>query len=114
MVELKVIQPQTGRCCTSATPSIGATEAKSLSETFKVLADPTRIQILSLLAQYSGQVCVCDIVDNFDLSQPTISHHLRLLKDAGLIDAEKHGLWVYYQLKPQALDAVRSFLKGLS
>lgn len=62
----------------------------------KVLADPTRLRMLDLLAQQAGPLCVCDITDQFDQNQPTISHHLKPLREAGLIDCEKRGIWVFY------------------
>lgn len=111
--ELPVMQAPAGRCCVPAAPSVEPAAAQRMANIFKTLADPTRIRIVSMLAQYSGQVCVCDIVDSFDLSQPTISHHLRALRDAGIIEAEKHGLWVYYSLKPEAFAAVTGFLTSI-
>lgn len=62
----------------------------------KVLADPTRLRMLDLLAQQAGPLCVCDITDQFDQNQPTISHHLKPLREAGLIDCEKRGIWAFY------------------
>ena len=64
----------------------------------KALSDPTRIEVLRLLAQQAGPVCACDIVDHFDLSQPTVSHHLKTLKEAGLLRGRRSGLWVFYEI----------------
>ena len=92
---------QTESCC--GTPSRGPTlersQAHAASELFAALADPTRLAILNMLASAdTGEVCVCDITDSFDLGQPTISHHLRLLREAGLVRGDKRGKWVYYSL----------------
>lgn len=80
---------------------------KSRSESYvtmlKALADPTRLEILRLVAAQSGAVCVCDIVDRFDLSQPTISHHLKILRDAGLLVGRRQGLWSFYEPDPEGL-----------
>jgi ArsR family transcriptional regulator len=73
------------------------------ADLFKALGHPVRLQIVDLLARFGGQVCVCDIERQFTLSQPTISHHLRILRQAGLVDGEQRGLWIYYRLRPQAL-----------
>jgi len=72
----------------------------------KALADPTRLEILRLVAAQSGAVCVCDIVDRFDLSQPTISHHLKILRDAGLLASRRQGLWRFYEPDPEGLDVL--------
>lgn len=85
--------------------------ANQLAMTFKALGHPVRIQIIDLLSRYGGQVCVCEIEKQFELSQPTISHHLRVLRDAGLLSAEKRGLWIYYDLRPQALISLCKTLK---
>lgn len=79
-------------------------EARELAAAFRALGDPTRLQIVSLLLGAGGQgLCVCDIVSNFPLGQPTISHHLKILKDTGLLCARKKGLWVYYSVNAERL-----------
>ncbi|WP_119069894.1 ArsR/SmtB family transcription factor [Aggregatilinea lenta] len=88
-------------------------EADRLAALSKTLGHPVRVQIVDLLSRYGGDVCVCDIERHFDLTQPTISHHLKVLRAAGLIDAEQRGLWVYYQLRPGALDGLRGWLDHL-
>jgi ArsR family transcriptional regulator len=85
------------------------TQARSaqLALGFKALADPVRLRLLSLVASHlDGEACVCDLVGAFDLSQPTISHHLRVLRDAGLVDSTRRGTWVYYRIIPEALTAL--------
>ncbi|GCE31970.1 hypothetical protein KDA_74540 [Dictyobacter alpinus] len=80
---------------------------------FKALADPTRLRILSLLNRYEGEACVFEIVESFTLEQPTISHHLRILRDAGLVDCRKKGLWAYYYVKRDALVRARDVIEAL-
>ena len=81
--------------------------AEALADTFKALADPTRVAIVNRLTTAEA-VCVCDLTAAFDLSQPTISHHLRILRMAGLVEAERRGTWAYYRLVPDAIDALRA------
>ena len=81
--------------------------AAELATVFKALADPTRVAIVNRLAAAS-EVCVCDLTAAFELSQPTISHHLRLLRDAGLVEAERRGTWAYYRLVPEAIERLRA------
>jgi ArsR family transcriptional regulator len=92
-------------CCGSVLSApLGEAEAEELAAAFKVVADPVRLRLLSLVASHDGgEACVCDLNEAFDLSQPTISHHLKLLHDAGLLDREKRGVWVYYRVSTSAL-----------
>jgi ArsR family transcriptional regulator len=84
-------------------------EAEDLSRLLKALADPVRLRLLSMIgASSGGEVCVCDLTDAFELTQPTISHHLKVLREAGLIASERRGTWVYYRLLPAALDRLAS------
>lgn len=85
--------------------------ADDLAATFRALADPTRVAIVNRLST-TDSVCVCDLTAAFDLSQPTISHHLRILRDAGLVEAERRGTWAHYRLVPAAIDALRSVFGG--
>ena len=86
-------------------------EAEQLAAAFRAIADPTRLRLISLLASHpDGEACVCDLVEPLALSQPTVSHHLKLLYEAGLIAREKRGLWVYYRLIPARLQALRDAL----
>ena len=91
-------------------------QAEQVAPLLKALADPVRPRLMSLvLSHEGGEACVCDLNDAFDLSQPTISHHLKVLHDAGLLDREKRGVWVYYQAKPEAMDALMGlFAAGAS
>jgi ArsR family transcriptional regulator len=101
---LPVLQPI---CCGADTPMMDPGAAESLAATFKALADPTRVAIVNRLAA-APEVCVCDLTAAFELSQPTISHHLRILRDAGLVEAERRGTWGYYRLVPEAIDRLRA------
>jgi ArsR family transcriptional regulator len=98
-------------CCGPATPPLEAAAAESLAARFKALADPTRVAIVNRLAA-AEEVCVCDLNTAFDLSQPTISHHLKVLRDAGLVEASRRGTWAYYRLVPEAVGALRQTLGG--
>jgi ArsR family transcriptional regulator, arsenate/arsenite/antimonite-responsive transcriptional repressor len=90
---------------------IDETSAAGLARVFKALGDPVRLRLVSLIgAREGGEVCVCDLTSAFDLSQPTISHHLKVLREAGLIDSERRGTWVYYRLVPAALERMAGLL----
>lgn len=90
---------------------IDEASAAGLAHVFKALGDPVRLRLVSLIgAREGGEVCVCDLTSAFDLSQPTISHHLKVLREAGLIDSERRGTWVYYRLVPAALERMAGLL----
>ena len=90
---------------------IGAAAASGLAQVFKALGDPVRLRLVSLIgAHQGGEVCVCDLTDAFDLTQPTISHHLKVLREAGIITSERRGTWVYYRLVPAALERMAALL----
>ena len=108
MKSLSVLQPI---CCASDAPPMPREAAEELAATFKALADPTRVAIVNRLTTAEA-VCVCDLTAAFELSQPTISHHLRILRDAGLVEAERRGTWAYYRLVPDAIDALRERLRA--
>src|SRR5881275_88139 len=97
-------------CCGPNTPPIDEVESESLAARFKALADPTRVAIVNRLAV--GECCVCDLNAAFDLSQPTISHHLKVLRDAGLVESTRRGTWAYYRVVPDALSALSAALGG--
>jgi ArsR family transcriptional regulator len=88
-----------------------AADAEALAARFKALADPTRVAIVNRLGA-AEEVCVCELNAEFDLSQPTISHHLRLLREAGLVTARRRGTWAYYRLVPDAMEQLRQTLGG--
>ncbi|MEU4804499.1 metalloregulator ArsR/SmtB family transcription factor [Actinosynnema sp. NPDC023587] len=93
------------------TAPLGAAQAAELAPVFKALGDPVRLRLLSMIASRAGgEVCVCELTPAFELSQPTISHHLKLLRQAGLIDSERRGTWVYYRLRPEVTDRLAALL----
>ena len=90
---------------------IGDSAAAGLAQVFKALGDPVRLRLLSLIgAHQGGEVCVCELTDAFDLTQPTISHHLKVLREAGIITSERRGTWVYYRLETAGLDRMGALL----
>ncbi|MFO7170041.1 MAG: metalloregulator ArsR/SmtB family transcription factor [Chloroflexota bacterium] len=96
------------RCCADGlAASITPAEAEQLSADLQILGHPVRLQILDVLASHAGQVCVCDIEAAVPVKQPTVSHHLRLLREAGLVDCERRGQWAYYFIRREALAALR-------
>ena len=105
MKALPVLQPV---CCGPGVEPLAQHDAEALASAFKALADPTRVAIVSRLA--AGECCVCDLNEAFDLSQPTISHHLKVLRDAGIVGSERVGLWAYYFVVPEALRELSAWL----
>jgi ArsR family transcriptional regulator len=95
-------------------PTLSEDDAVIQARLLKALADPTRLRILSLLSRHEGEVCVFEIVESFTLEQPTISHHLRILRDAGLVDCRKKGLWAYYYVRREALSRAGNVIEGLA
>ena len=90
---------------------IGESAAAGLAQVFKALGDPVRLRLVSLIgAHQGGEVCVCDLTTAFNLTQPTISHHLKVLREAGIITSERRGTWVYYRLVPAVLDRMGALL----
>ncbi|MBN3496053.1 helix-turn-helix transcriptional regulator [Arthrobacter pascens] len=102
-------------CCTPAgLPALSAEDAQRRALVFKALADPNRLRLLSIVkAGESGEACVCDLTEPLDLGQPTVSHHLKILVDAGLLHREKRGTWAYYSLVPGALESTAGLLATL-
>jgi ArsR family transcriptional regulator len=101
-------------CCPPAGPALGAEEAKEAALVFKALSDPNRLRLLSLVkAGESGERCVCDLTEPLDLGQPTVSHHLKILVDAGLLHREKRGTWAYYSIVPGALERAAGLVTAL-
>jgi ArsR family transcriptional regulator len=102
----------TAACCPPlAAQPLSQAQAGQIAPLLKALADPVRLRLMSLVASHAGgEACVCDLNDAFDLSQPTISHHLKVLHDAGLLDREKRGVWVYYRVRPAALASVAALI----
>ena len=99
------------RCCDPVVlPDVGRADAARLAGIAKALGDPVRLQLVDVLRRHAGKVCVCELVPLFDISQPTLSHHLKKLRDAGIVDSERQGLWAYYYVVPGALDELTAWL----
>jgi ArsR family transcriptional regulator len=100
-----------GCCSPLAREPLSAAQAIELAKVFKAMGDPVRLRLLSLIASHEGgEACVCDLTGVFDLTGPTISHHLKVLREAGLIAGERRGTWVYYRVLPDALRQVSSLV----
>ena len=116
MKTLDVIAPDSPVACCAplAAPLLDDAEAVATAELFKALADPARVRIVNALATSSESVCVCELIEPLGLSQPTVSHHLKKLVDAGLLDREQRGKWAYYSLKRDAVETLAAVadLKG--
>jgi len=99
------------RCCEPVVyPDVERQEAVRLAEIAKALGDSVRLQLIDVLRKHAGKVCVCELVPLFDIAQPTLSHHLKKLRDAGLVDSERQGLWAYYYVVPGALNDLGAWL----
>ena len=101
-----------GACCAPLTrePLVQA-DAVDLAPLFKALGDPARLRLLSLIACHEGgEACVCELIDAFDLSAPTISHHLKVLRESGLITSERRGTWIYYRISPEVIARASAIL----
>ena len=99
-------------CCSPLTREpLTSAQAVELSTLFKAMGDPVRLRLVSLIASHEGgEACVCDLTDGFDVKGPTISHHLKVLREAGLISGERRGTWVYYRVEPEALRRLSAVL----
>ena len=101
-------------CCTPVTGALDAEAAETLTRVFKTLGDPTRVRLLSLIAAAAGgEACVCDLIEPVGLSQPTVSHHMKLLVDAGLVSREQRGKWAYYRVVEETLSAIGQALEPI-
>jgi ArsR family transcriptional regulator len=99
-------------CCEPVVyPDVERQQADRMAQIAKALADPVRVQLVDVLRKHAGKVCVCELVPLFDLSQPTVSHHLKVLREAGLVESERRGLWAYYYVLPEALKELSQWLK---
>jgi ArsR family transcriptional regulator, arsenate/arsenite/antimonite-responsive transcriptional repressor len=107
----KVKRPAGERCCEPVVyPDVEREQAQRISSIAKALGDPVRLQLVDVLRKHAGKVCVCELVPLFDLSQPTVSHHLKVLREAGVVGSERRGLWAYYFVIPDALDELSAWL----
>ncbi|MFB9463427.1 ArsR/SmtB family transcription factor [Streptomyces cinereospinus] len=111
--DLPVLGQDEACCAPMVREPLGEVDAVALSRMFKALSDPIRLRLLSLIASHEGgEACVCDLIGPFDVSQPTISHHLKVLREAGLVGSERRGTWVYYWVLPEALTRLSALLEA--
>jgi ArsR family transcriptional regulator len=112
---LELTPVETVACCSPlAKQPLTSEQAERIAPLLKALADPVRLRLLSLVASHAdGEACVCDLNDAFDLSQPTISHHLKVLHEVGLLDRTKRGVWVYYSIKSDAMADLGALIGGV-
>ncbi|MGY0005918.1 ArsR/SmtB family transcription factor [Micromonospora sp. I033] len=109
--ELPVVDLDAVACCSPiAARPLDAAQAGVVAPMFKALGDPVRLRLMSMIASVP-EICVCDLTPAFDLSGPTISHHLKVLREAGLVDAERRGTWVWYRVKPEAFRQLGALLE---
>ena len=110
------LSPKTKRaagapCCEPVVyPDVERQQAERMAGIAKALGDPIRLQLVDVLRKHAGKVCVCELVPLFDLSQPTVSHHLKVLRQAGIVDSERRGLWAFYYVNPEALEELSTWL----
>jgi ArsR family transcriptional regulator len=98
-------------CCAPVVyPDVERDHAVRMAKVAKALGDPVRVQLIDVLRKHAGKVCVCELVPLFDLSQPTVSHHLKVLRESGLVGSERQGLWAYYYVIPDALKELSAWL----
>jgi ArsR family transcriptional regulator len=98
-------------CCEPVVyPDVERQQAERMAGIAKALGDPVRLQLVDVLRKHAGKVCVCELVPLFDLSQPTVSHHLKVLRDAGIVDSERQGLWAYYYVTPDFMKELSAWL----
>jgi ArsR family transcriptional regulator len=107
----KTKRPPGEPCCEPVVyPDVERAEASTMARVAKALGDPIRLQLVDVLRKHAGKVCVCELVPLFEVAQPTVSHHLKVLRDAGIVGSEREGLWAYYYVKPGALEELSSWL----
>jgi ArsR family transcriptional regulator, arsenate/arsenite/antimonite-responsive transcriptional repressor len=98
-------------CCEPVVyPDIEREHAERMARVAKALGDPIRMQLVDVLRKHAGKVCVCELVPLFDLSQPTVSHHLKVLRESGIVGSERRGLWAYYYVNPDAMEELSAWL----
>ena len=107
----KTKRPKGESCCEPLVwPDVAPEHAVRMAQVAKALGDPIRLQLVDVLRKHAGKVCVCELVPLFDIAQPTLSHHLKKLREAGIVDSERQGLWAYYYVLPAALEELSLWL----
>ncbi len=107
----KTKRPRGEQCCAPVVyPDVERDRAVRMAAVAKALGDPVRLTLVDVLRKHAGKVCVCELVPLFDLSQPTVSHHLKVLREAGIVGSERRGLWAYYFVIPDALEELTAWL----
>jgi ArsR family transcriptional regulator len=110
-IEVKTKRPAGQPCCEPVVyPDVERLEAERMAVVAKALGDPVRLQLVDVLRKHAGKVCVCELTPLFDVGQPTVSHHLKVLRGAGIVDSERRGLWAYYYVRPDALKELTAWL----
>ena len=100
-------------CCEPVVyPDIERAQAERVGRVAKALGDPIRVQLVDVLRKHAGKVCVCELTPLFDIGQPTVSHHLKVLREVGIVDSERQGLWAYYYVKPGAMKELSAWLSN--
>lgn len=108
----KTKRPAGEACCEPLVfPDVEPEAAARIAAVAKALGDPVRVQLVDVLRKHAGKVCVCELVPLFELSQPTVSHHLKVLREAGVVASERRGLWAYYYVLPEALEEIGAWLR---
>jgi len=111
-LQLPIVDQALACCAPLAREAMGEDEARQVAPLLKALADPVRLRLMSLVLSHAGgEACVCDLTPQFDLSQPTVSHHLKVLHEAGRLDRDKRGVWVYYRARPAAMAAISDLFR---
>ena len=113
MAKLAVFPKRRRGVCCAIDLELPSAKAEELASVLKALADPTRVQIVLALRDTKEPVCICDLTATFDLSQPTVSHHMGKLREAGLVEATRRGIWTYYRLRPHPPEQVRRIIETL-
>jgi ArsR family transcriptional regulator len=112
---LPLLSDDLAACCAPAGEPLDSSSAERLAAVLKVLAEPTRLRLLSLVAaRAEGEECICNLTEPVGVSQPTVSHHMKLLVEAGLLEREQRGKWAYYRLIPGALDALAGLVSRVA